>query len=257
MPSGIQNNTTTDIEVDIVLTRKGRMYKALGSPLANPTKFSLSDDGVDYNLYATNLPNKGIKITRIPMLDAWTNEDNLMINKIISQPRDVQVVNRFIASPNNIIIFTRPRQQFTQNVLATTINLNANYPTPNGYVVILKDTRFLSITSPYTLDTDETQVLMDGLMKYENKLIIIQNFQQNVSLKTQTLNLRGSNQATSQISFDILYGTGGGRQLFNQDEIVNDIVYKTEVKILSIDSGNTITIPITLNDFEETNNESL
>ena len=46
---GFLNNTT--VTVDAILTKKGRELLAQGTEAFNITKFALSDDEVDYNLW--------------------------------------------------------------------------------------------------------------------------------------------------------------------------------------------------------------
>ena len=52
---GFLNNTT--VTVDAILTKKGRELLAQGTEAFNITKFALSDDEVDYNLWDVTHPN--------------------------------------------------------------------------------------------------------------------------------------------------------------------------------------------------------
>jgi hypothetical protein len=75
-------NNSDSITVDAILTKKGRQKLALGQALG-VTKYTFSDDGVDYNLYNVNHPSGsnyyGEAIENLPLLEAVP--DNSVMNR--------------------------------------------------------------------------------------------------------------------------------------------------------------------------------
>ena len=78
----------TSITVDAILTKKGRELLARGDGSFNVTKFALSDDEVDYNLWDTAHPNGsnyyGAVIENTPILEAFTDQNQVMRYKLIT-----------------------------------------------------------------------------------------------------------------------------------------------------------------------------
>ena len=78
----------TSITVDAILTKKGRELLARGDGSFNITKFALSDDEVDYNLWDTAHPNGsnyyGAVIENTPVLEAFTDQNQVMRYKLIT-----------------------------------------------------------------------------------------------------------------------------------------------------------------------------
>ena len=62
------------IEVDAILTKKGRERMAMGREFFNPTQFALADDEIDYSLWNPNHPlgsnYYGELIDNMPILEA-------------------------------------------------------------------------------------------------------------------------------------------------------------------------------------------
>jgi len=83
---GVLDNTT--VTVDAILTKKGRELLARGDGSFNITKFALSDDEVDYNLWDTAHPNGsnyyGAVIENTPVLEAFTDQNQVMRYKLIT-----------------------------------------------------------------------------------------------------------------------------------------------------------------------------
>ena len=78
----------TSITVDAILTKKGRELLSRGDGSFNITKFALSDDEVDYNLWDTAHPNGsnyyGAVIENTPVLEAFTDQNQVMRYKLIT-----------------------------------------------------------------------------------------------------------------------------------------------------------------------------
>ena len=81
----------TSITVDAILTTKGRELLARGDGSFNITQFALADDEIDYTLYNTSHPSGsafyGEAIENMPLLEAFPDENNIMIHKLITLPR--------------------------------------------------------------------------------------------------------------------------------------------------------------------------
>ncbi len=86
---GFLNNTT--VTVDAILTKKGRELLAQGTEAFNITKFALSDDEVDYNLWDVTHPNGsdsyGKVIENMPLLEAIPDENHVLRYKLITLPK--------------------------------------------------------------------------------------------------------------------------------------------------------------------------
>jgi len=79
----------SSITVDAILTKRGREKFAQGD--FNITKFSLSDDEIDYRLYDVTNPSGSdyyaIALENLPLLEAVPDETMLMKNKLITLPK--------------------------------------------------------------------------------------------------------------------------------------------------------------------------
>jgi len=84
---GYLDNTT--LTIDAILTKRGRQLLSRGN--LNITKFSISDDEVDYRLYDPSHGNGsnyyGEAIEKLPMLEAFADETQMMRHKLITLPR--------------------------------------------------------------------------------------------------------------------------------------------------------------------------
>lgn len=86
---GYLNNSI--VTVDAVLTRKGRELLARGDGSFKITQFALADDEIDYTLYNPNHPlgseYYGEVIEKTPLLEAFTDENQIMKYKLATLPR--------------------------------------------------------------------------------------------------------------------------------------------------------------------------
>ena len=84
---GFLDNTT--LTVDAILTKRGRQLLSQGT--LNITKFAVSDDEIDYRLYDIAHGNGsnyyGEAIEKLPMLEAFSDETQMMRHKLITLPR--------------------------------------------------------------------------------------------------------------------------------------------------------------------------
>lgn len=137
----LDNSTVT---VDAILTNKGREIIATGGQL-RITKFALSDDEVDYDLWnpshtlGTNYYGKVIE--DMPILEALPDETQMMRYKLVTLPKDVIGVPVISVSPSTIT-FTNINQNST--ITPATLNLPGGN-TVAGYTAILSDDTVCSL----------------------------------------------------------------------------------------------------------------
>ena len=85
-------NSNTQV-VDAILTRYGRDKLASGQSLGI-SRFALSDDGVDYDLWNTahnsGSGNFGEAIENMPVLEAFPDEEAIMTYRLENGPRNIQ-----------------------------------------------------------------------------------------------------------------------------------------------------------------------
>lgn len=128
----------SSVSVDAILTNKGRQILAAGGQL-NITKFALSDDEVDYDLWnpAHTLGTNyyGAVIENMPILEGLPDESQMMRYKLVTLPKDVIGVPVISVSPT-AISFTNLNQSAT--VTPATLNLTGGNTTL-GYTAILSD----------------------------------------------------------------------------------------------------------------------
>ena len=86
---GYLDNTT--VTVDAILTKKGRELLAQGGSAFNITKFALSDDEVDYNLFlpahTEGSTKYGEAIEAMPVVEAIPDQNFTLRHKLITLPR--------------------------------------------------------------------------------------------------------------------------------------------------------------------------
>lgn len=86
----------TSIIVDAVLTKKGRELLSRQDNSFQITQFALGDDEIDYGLYNENHPNGsnyyGEAIENMPLIEAIPNENNIMVSKLITLPRNTTTI---------------------------------------------------------------------------------------------------------------------------------------------------------------------
>jgi hypothetical protein len=131
----LDNSTVT---VDAILTNKGREILAAGGKL-NITKFALSDDEIDYDLWnpthtlGTNY--YGAVIENMPVLEGLPDESQMMRYKLVTLPKEVIGIPVIGVTPS-AITFTSLTQQSV--VTPSTLNLAGGNDTL-GYTAILSD----------------------------------------------------------------------------------------------------------------------
>tara|TARA_R100001015_G_scaffold2931_1_gene967 strand:- start:5793 stop:6452 length:660 start_codon:yes stop_codon:yes gene_type:complete len=132
----------TSVTVDAVLTKLGRQRLAEGA--LSITKFALADDEVNYAMYDTshNLGTSfyGEAIERMPLLEAFTNDPQAMNNKLVTLPKNTQILPVVTLAQSSISL-TNPGQTVTLEPQTLNI-LNAN---ASGYTFTIGNTDIVSM----------------------------------------------------------------------------------------------------------------
>jgi|TARA_B100000902_G_C27320561_1_gene924126 hypothetical protein len=135
----------TQVIVDAVLTKRGRELLARNDGSFRITQFALADDEINYSLWNEEHPNgsqfAGEAIENGPLLEAFPDENNIMIHKLVSLPRGttkLPVVTCNIAKVQLSL-------GATTNLNPTTLNFGgqANLKEPSGYMATIADRRLL------------------------------------------------------------------------------------------------------------------
>jgi hypothetical protein len=235
--SGFQDNN--EIKIDVVYTKTGRQYKAAGSDLAIPKKIAFSDDGIDYNLYDSNQVDgkKGLKIERTPLLSACTSDGAIMKYKLLTLPKQTsETINTFNITQNTINMVATENGRGED---INTVNVRVNYPSPQGFRIILLDTSYLYINEPPVFEERRASSGRNYNQTKSFAETLLIGDESGMNKRQQTVQLDGSNQSPFNLSFQIVYGGHYKRFSRTQD-------HKTKVIVESIDTGYTQELDVTL-----------
>ena len=136
----------SSITVDAILTKRGRELLALNDGSFKITQFALGDDEVDYTLFNEDHPNgsqyAGEAIENMPIIEAFPDENNIMLHKLITLPRGTSKLPIVTANVSKITLTIGA----TTLVNPSTLNFNAstNQREPGGYICTIADRRLLS-----------------------------------------------------------------------------------------------------------------
>ena len=131
----------SSITVDAVLTKRGRELLARNDGSFKVTQFAVADDEIDYSLWNENHPNgsqyAGEAIENGPLLEAFPDETNIMIHKLVTLPRGTTKLPIVTCNISKIQITLGA----TVNVNPTTLNFGgvANLKEPGGYMATIED----------------------------------------------------------------------------------------------------------------------
>lgn len=135
----------SSIIVDAILTKKGRELLSRQDGSFRITQFALGDDEIDYGLFNENHPNgsaySGEAIENMPLLEAFPNENNIMISKLVTLPRGTSKLPVVTANVSKITLSLGA----TSQINPTTLNFNgvSNLTEPGGYIATIADRRLL------------------------------------------------------------------------------------------------------------------
>jgi hypothetical protein len=136
----------SSITVDAILTKRGRELLARNDGSFNITQFALGDDEIDYTLFNENHPNgsqySGEAIENMPLLEAFPDESNIMIHKLITLPRGTSKLPIISANVSKITLTIGS----SYTLSPTTMNLNGlvNQSETSGYSATIADRRLLA-----------------------------------------------------------------------------------------------------------------
>ena len=135
----------TQVIVDAVLTKRGRELLARNDGSFRVTQFALADDEIDYSLYNEFHPNgsqfAGEAIENGTLLEAFPDENNIMIHKLVTLPRGTTKLPIVTANVSKIQLSLGS----TTNINPTTLNFGgvANLKEPSGYMATIADRRLM------------------------------------------------------------------------------------------------------------------
>ena len=121
--SYLDNNT---IIVDSILTKRGRELFAQGK--FNITKFALSDDEIDYNLY-NELNPQGSEyyaqaIENLPVLEALPDGTKLMKYKLVTLPKGTTEIPIISVPSTNITLYAVKNDRSGQSAIIVPSTIN-------------------------------------------------------------------------------------------------------------------------------------
>ena len=208
---GYLDNTV--ITVDAILTKAGRQALARNDGSFRITQFALGDDEVDYTLYNEDHPNgsqyNGEAIENMPILEAFPDENNIMIHKLVTLPRGTSKLPVVTANISAVQLSLGA----TTTVNPTTLNFSglSNLKEPGGYFFTLADRRLF------------TQAVGVGA---RGKSRTSRPFTQSALSET----IKGQSLSLTAINSTSLFGTNS--------------VLLTTLTIEGVDSGARVTVPV-------------
>ena len=208
---GYLDNTV--ITVDAILTKAGRQALARNDGSFRITQFALGDDEVDYTLYNEDHPNgsqyNGEAIENMPILEAFPDENNIMIHKLVTLPRGTSKLPVVTANISAVQLSLGA----TTTVNPTTLNFSglSNLKEPGGYFFTLADRRLF------------TQAVGVGA---RGRSRTARPFTQSALSET----IKGQSLSLTAINSTSLFGTNN--------------VLLTTLTIEGVDSGARVTIPV-------------
>ena len=208
---GYLDNTV--ITVDAILTKAGRQALARNDGSFRITQFALGDDEVDYTLYNEDHPNgsqyNGEAIENMPILEAFPDENNIMIHKLVTLPRGTSKLPVVTANISAVQLSLGA----TTTVNPTTLNFSglSNLKEPGGDFFTLADRRLF------------TQAVGVGA---RGKSRTSRPFTQSALSET----IKGQSLSLTAINSTSLFGTNS--------------VLLTTLTIEGVDSGARVTIPV-------------
>ena len=137
----------TQVIVDAVLTKRGRELLARNDGSFRITQFALADDEINYSLWNEEHPNgsqfAGEAIENGPLLEAFPDENNIMIHKLVSLPRGTTKLPIVTCNISKIQLSLGA----TTSVSPNTLNFQglANVVEQGGYLATIADRRLLQL----------------------------------------------------------------------------------------------------------------
>jgi hypothetical protein len=205
----------SSITVDAILTRRGRELLSRNDGSFQITQFALGDDEIDYTLFNENHPDGsqffGEAIESLPLVEAFPDENNIMIHKLVTLPRGTTKLPILQVGSTSVNIGLG--QQNT--VSPQTFNFAGvnNIVESSGYLFTIADRRLLTSFSGVGANATAAR---------------------NIPFTGERLSqtVRGQSVTLTAISSTTLFG--------------NNSTLTTTLTVTGIDSGARITIPVTI-----------
>ncbi len=205
----------SSVTVDAILTRKGRELLSRNDGSFQITQFALGDDEVDYTLYNESHPDGsqffGEAIENSPIIEAFPDENNIMIHKLVTLPRGTTKLP--ILQIGSTTVKLGLGQQ--NSVAPQTFNFAGvnNTVETSGYLFTIADRRLLS--SFVGVGSNSTGV---STIPFTGERL-------GQTVRGQSVTLTGINSTT-------LFG--------------NNTTLTTTLTVTGLDSGARITVPVTI-----------
>jgi hypothetical protein len=205
----------SSVTVDAILTRRGRELLSRNDGSFQITQFALGDDEIDYTLFNENHPDGsqffGEAIESLPLVEAFPDENNIMIHKLVTLPRGTTKLPILQVGSTSVNIGLG--QQNT--VSPQTFNFAGvnNVVETSGYLFTIADRRLLTSFSGVGANATAARSI-----PFTGERL------------SQTV--RGQSVTLTAISSTTLFG--------------NNSTLTTTLTITGIDSGARITIPVTI-----------
>tara|TARA_R110001592_G_scaffold273395_1_gene540300 strand:+ start:854 stop:1546 length:693 start_codon:yes stop_codon:yes gene_type:complete len=205
----------SSVTVDAILTRRGRELLSRNDGSFRITQFALGDDEIDYTLYNENHPDGsqffGEAIENLPLVEAFPDENNIMIHKLVTLPRGTTKLPILQVGSNTVTIGLG--QQNT--VSPQTFNFAGvnNTVETSGYLFTIADRRLLTSFA----GTGANATTINSIPFTGERL--------SQTVRGQSVTLTGINSTT----------------LFGDNSTLT-----TTLTIVGLDSGARVTVPVTI-----------
>jgi len=135
----------SSITVDAILTKRGRELLSRNDGSFRITQFALGDDEIDYTLFNEDHPNGSAysaeAIENMPLIEAFPDENNIMLHKLITLPRGTTKLPIVTANVSKVSLTIG--SSFVLNPTTHNFNGAHNQKEPGGYVATIADRRLL------------------------------------------------------------------------------------------------------------------
>ena len=215
------------VTVDAVLTKLGRERLSQGQ--LDITKFALGDDEINYGLYDTahNLGSAyyGEAIERMPILEAFTNDVSTLKYKLVSLPKNTQVLPVITLAQTAVTLNTG------QNITLTpeTENVTGGN-TSGGYTFTIGNSDIVRVVNSSPVSSTNTSESAYG--------------GRSIARRRRMSRPRPST-TSSPTGYQASYTTNG--QNIKLTGLSITATTTTTLTITGNDTGGTVTVPVTIN----------
>jgi len=205
----------SSVTVDAILTRRGRELLSRNDGSFQITQFALGDDEIDYTLYNESHPDGsqyfGEAIENLPLIEAFPDENNIMIHKLVTLPRGTTKMPILQVGSNTVNIGLGQQNSISPQTF-NFAGVNNTVET-SGYLFTIADRRLISsFVGVGANSTGATNIPFTG------------------ERLSQTV--RGESITLTAINSTTLFG-------------VNSTL-TTTLTIVGLDSGARVTVPVTI-----------